>query len=233
MPHSIFNIDELLRLVVDELVKTSQESAVSFALACRSFEEPTLSSLWKKPPLLHDLVVVLPSARFIANSNGVKKAVSDSGTPGTISVTISSSGLRVILQRRTGPGYDDTLPGCVNYLSVSGTPAPVLLPGSRVVHPMGSCSPIWNRYAETSMQETSPFLSSVSSSPLVCGVSASTTAQIAVASFRIRLRWLSKLSPFCRLLLKIWTLRVAREHTHLSRLSRGNYVPFCVNVSLR
>ena len=47
MPHPIIEIDELLRLVIDELIGTSPRTAVSFALTCRALEEPMLSSLWK------------------------------------------------------------------------------------------------------------------------------------------------------------------------------------------
>ena len=60
MPHQIFEIDELLRLVVDELVEISPRSAVSFALTCRFLEEPTLSSLWKEQTSLIELMKVLP-----------------------------------------------------------------------------------------------------------------------------------------------------------------------------
>jgi len=56
----IFEIDELLGLVIEELVETSPRKAVSFALTCRSLEEPTLSSLWKRQRSLFKLVKVLP-----------------------------------------------------------------------------------------------------------------------------------------------------------------------------
>jgi len=69
MPQSILEIDELLRLVVDELVETSLQAAVSLALTCRSLEEPTLSSLWRQH-LLTNLLKVLP------NYKGIKSAVS-------------------------------------------------------------------------------------------------------------------------------------------------------------
>ena len=62
MPHPIFQIDELLRLIIGELVKTGQQSAVSLALTCRSLEEPTLSSLWKEQSSLLVLIAVLPTA---------------------------------------------------------------------------------------------------------------------------------------------------------------------------
>lgn len=81
MPHPIFNIDELVRLVADELVSISRRSAVSFALACRSFEEPALSSLWKEQPSLHYLVMVLPSATAPYGDDGFERAVRGSGTP--------------------------------------------------------------------------------------------------------------------------------------------------------
>ena len=61
MPHPIVEIDELVRLVINELVETSPGTAVSFALTCRSLEEPTLSSLWKCQWSLDRLLRVLPS----------------------------------------------------------------------------------------------------------------------------------------------------------------------------
>ena len=60
MPHPIVEIDELVRLVVDYLVEISPRSVVSFALTCRSLEEPTLSSLWRRQYLLIPLLRVLP-----------------------------------------------------------------------------------------------------------------------------------------------------------------------------
>jgi len=63
MPHPIVEIDELLRLVIEELVQISPQTTVSFAASCRSLEEPTLSSLWKRQVSLHTLVKVSPHHR--------------------------------------------------------------------------------------------------------------------------------------------------------------------------
>ena len=63
MPHPIVEIDELLRLVIEELVQISPPTAVSFAVSCRFLEEPTLSSLWKHQSSLRTLVKVLPQHR--------------------------------------------------------------------------------------------------------------------------------------------------------------------------
>ena len=60
MPHPIIRIDELLRLVIDELVAISPRTVASFALTCRSLEEPALSSLWKQQDSLDHLLRVLP-----------------------------------------------------------------------------------------------------------------------------------------------------------------------------
>ena len=60
MSRLIFEIDELLRLIIDELVETSKCSALSFALACRSLEEPALGSLWRNRDSLTNLIKVLP-----------------------------------------------------------------------------------------------------------------------------------------------------------------------------
>ncbi|KAF9648751.1 hypothetical protein BDM02DRAFT_3186859 [Thelephora ganbajun] len=71
MLHPVFQIDELLRLVVDELVETRQQAAISFALTCRSLEEPTLSSLWKHQDSLTDLLKVLPNHTWV-HEDGVE-----------------------------------------------------------------------------------------------------------------------------------------------------------------
>ena len=70
MPHPIVEIDELVRLVINELVETSPQTAVSFALTCRSLEEPTLSSLWKEQKSFNRLLRVLPSDTLIEDSYG-------------------------------------------------------------------------------------------------------------------------------------------------------------------
>jgi len=76
MPHRIVEIDELARLIIDELVKISPQTAVSFALTCRSLEEPTLSLLWKGRHSLFDLVKVLPNHTCVRDGYGVKIIVS-------------------------------------------------------------------------------------------------------------------------------------------------------------
>jgi len=70
MSHPFFKIDELLRLVIDELVETGRRSAVSFALTCRSFEEPTLSSLWKEQTSFLHLSMVLRGCTCLVNDYG-------------------------------------------------------------------------------------------------------------------------------------------------------------------
>lgn len=64
MPHPVFQIDELLRLIIDHLVNTCPSAAVSFAATCRSLEEPTLSSLWKRQYYFNTLLGVLPSFTY-------------------------------------------------------------------------------------------------------------------------------------------------------------------------
>lgn len=75
-PTHATEIDELLRLIVDELVETSPRAAVSFALTCRSLEEPTLSSLWKQQRSLANLVKVLPSHTWAHDEHGIGYIVS-------------------------------------------------------------------------------------------------------------------------------------------------------------
>ena len=77
MPHPIVEIDELVRLVIDELVQISPQAAVSLALTCRSLEEPTLSSLWKEEQhLLIDLMKVLPNHTLVQDENRIESVVS-------------------------------------------------------------------------------------------------------------------------------------------------------------
>ena len=75
MPHQIIEIDELLRLVINELIGISPRTAVSFALTCRSLEEPTLSSLWKQNYSFTDLIRVLPNCTCVKDEYGVDLVV--------------------------------------------------------------------------------------------------------------------------------------------------------------
>ena len=71
MPRAIIEIDELARLVIECLVETSPGTAVSFALAHRSLEEPTFSSLWKRQKSLDRLLRVLPSDTLVEDGRKV------------------------------------------------------------------------------------------------------------------------------------------------------------------
>jgi len=50
MPHKIFEIDEILRIIVQHTRDTSETTTVSLACCCKSFEEPAFSLLWVKKP---------------------------------------------------------------------------------------------------------------------------------------------------------------------------------------
>ena len=102
MPHPILQIDELLRLIINELVEISQPSVVSLALTCRSLEEPTLSSLWKKQSSLPDLITVLPTAFWFEGSDGNDVVVSGQGFLRAVPCNNFVRKLRMIHQRRTG-----------------------------------------------------------------------------------------------------------------------------------
>ena len=76
MPHPIFEIDELSRLIIDELMETSRKTVLSLALTCRSLEEPALSSLWKLQRRLIDLLKVLPNHTWVRDEWGISFIVS-------------------------------------------------------------------------------------------------------------------------------------------------------------
>ena len=61
MPHHIFEIDKLARLISRHLVSTHCTSAVSLASTCRFLEEPAFSSLWEVQDWLNTLFGVSPT----------------------------------------------------------------------------------------------------------------------------------------------------------------------------
>ena len=60
MPHRIFEIDEILRVIVWHTGNTSEVTTVSLACCCKAFEEPALSLLWVSKSL-NNLLSLLPS----------------------------------------------------------------------------------------------------------------------------------------------------------------------------
>jgi len=59
MPHRIFEIDEILRVIVWYARDISEVATVSLACCCRAFEEPALSLLWVRKSL-NELLSLLP-----------------------------------------------------------------------------------------------------------------------------------------------------------------------------
>jgi len=166
MPHPVFGVDELLSLVIDELVETSPPAVVSFALTCRSFEEPALRSLWKLHVTLDILMRVLPNHTWVKNEHGIKVLVSGcSFSPDRIRTDFPRQS-SAILRRRTGPGCCDTLLGSVTCTSVPTKTLP-LIPFNdfQIIHPVGYCAPGWKNYTGTSVEWTPPYPSSAFSSP--------------------------------------------------------------------
>ena len=143
MPHPIVEIDELVRLVANYLVETSLRTAVSFALTCRSLEEPALSSLWKKQHLLYHLLrASLPGC---ARAKDVNKIVSGCDFLCIVFDINSHRCWSTILQRKTGLGCVNMLPGCANYTSMSTTTAPTIpFSNFHSIHLVDFCSPSWN-----------------------------------------------------------------------------------------
>ena len=76
MLHPILGIDELLRPIIIELVKTSQRTVLSLALTCWSLEEPALSLLWEQQDGLDSLLKVIPNHIRVQDERGIVFIVS-------------------------------------------------------------------------------------------------------------------------------------------------------------
>ena len=50
MPHKIFEIDEILRVIIRYTGDISVATTASLACCCKSFEEPALGLLWARKP---------------------------------------------------------------------------------------------------------------------------------------------------------------------------------------
>ena len=62
-PHRVLKISELARNIASQLVN-ADGSAVNLACACRSLEEPILSTLWETQSSLYILLRVLPEKNW-------------------------------------------------------------------------------------------------------------------------------------------------------------------------
>jgi len=60
MPHKIFEIDEILRVIIQYTRDISGATTLSLAFCCKSFGEPALSLLWDYKPL-NQLTALFPS----------------------------------------------------------------------------------------------------------------------------------------------------------------------------
>jgi len=60
MPHKVFEIDEILRVIVWYTRHTGEATTASLARCCKSFEEPALSLLWARKSLIR-LTALFPS----------------------------------------------------------------------------------------------------------------------------------------------------------------------------
>jgi len=64
-PYHALNISELTRFIASQLVLTGAEkSAVNLACACRSLEEPVLSTLWERQCHFFALLKVFPEGTW-------------------------------------------------------------------------------------------------------------------------------------------------------------------------
>ena len=55
-----FQVDEVFRFIVEQLVALSPSSALSLALCCKSLTDLSLSVLWERQKRLSTLIKVLP-----------------------------------------------------------------------------------------------------------------------------------------------------------------------------
>jgi len=55
-----FQVDEVFRFIVEQLVALSPSSALPLALCCKSLTDISLSVLWERQKLLSTLIKVLP-----------------------------------------------------------------------------------------------------------------------------------------------------------------------------
>ena len=70
-PYHVLNISELTRLIASQLVLIGAEkSAVNLACACRSLEEPILSTLWETKCHFFTLLQVLPEGTWELRGSG-------------------------------------------------------------------------------------------------------------------------------------------------------------------
>lgn len=60
MPSHPFQVDEVFRSIVEELVVLSPSSVLSLALCCKSLTDLSLSVLWEQQKRLSTLIKVLP-----------------------------------------------------------------------------------------------------------------------------------------------------------------------------
>ena len=179
MPHPLFEIDELIRPIIDDLVEISPRTAVSLALTCRSLEEPTLSSLWKRQPSLDVLLMVLPGCTLPKPMHGLDGVVSGRDSPAYLFFIDSLRQLNTILRQRSGPGYNDTLPGCVSCTLTSTESLSVIpSPGSQAIYRVGFCFPSWSDCAGMSLGYTHIYPSSASSSRPISNMSTSTPSPV-------------------------------------------------------
>jgi len=75
-PYRVLKISELARFIAGQLILIhARNSAVNLACACRSFEEPILSTLWETQWSLIILLKVLPEEICKFNSEKVVPVV--------------------------------------------------------------------------------------------------------------------------------------------------------------
>ena len=123
--HACLNVDEIVRLIAQELVASSGSpgSAVSLACCCKSFEDPVLDMLWAKQYYLPPLLKSLPGD--VWKEGGYSVSASTTCLFSLSLIIRFDSPSRDSHRRRSGLVSGSTLEGCKSSdISSIKTPCP-------------------------------------------------------------------------------------------------------------
>jgi len=122
-PYRVLKISELARHIASQLVLIDAEkSLVNLACACRSLEEPILSTLWETQSSLYTLLGILPEENWKSHPKTQVVCGPDPQLEGLEAQTIGYFSARLwgIHHQRIGTESSDTRPGCAKSTCMSG-----------------------------------------------------------------------------------------------------------------